>query len=879
MHRIKSYLRPVLAIFKRDMQRLVRVPVALIIVCGLCILPSLYAWYTIAAFWDPYHDTSSLQVAVANEDEGTFSQLTGQLNVGDEVVSKLEQNHEMGWRIVSEDDAMNGVYSGEYYAAIILPKDFSECFTSLLSGTFKQPQIDYYVNEKLTRSGVKMVDTAATDVEQQIDESFIKQVSATLIQIAQRSGVAIEGQEQAGVSQLALGVQQANQAVDDAMAVLDGLPAELDDAKGAFANANEALQALEESAPDMEASLGEAESALAEARSSLGQASASIGERAEAASAELATAASKASIQAASLAGAVRQSASDAEAALAQARRASALTDAAIAKLEPEAQANPSLASALEDLRSASATLTSAASTLSEAEGSLSGTADAMASAAGSVRDAADQAASSIRSMAYESQTLTIPKLESSMDSLGLVLGTLEGVTAQMSSASASARASIASLGTAMDSAEPTIDGAKAVLTSIKDALSSTLADLGALTSSDAFAKISGYLKLSPEDAASFLASPVQVETEEIYPVKNYGSGVAPFFTNLALWVAGFILMAMVRVKVDPEGLPAFTSRQAYLGRWLTYALFGSAQGIITGVGDLVIGVQCESPLGFVATCWITALVYVNLMYGLAFALRHIGKAIAVVLLILQVPGSSGMFPVQMLPGFYQAANPLLPFTYSIDALRECIGGFYGSAYLHSMLVLVLIFLPLGFIVGLGLGYALHNLNMMFDHKLSRTGLYTSEQVSDQKMRFRIKTVLSALLDSKAYRDEALQREVRFNRIYPKLRRIGWALLFAVPVAMMVVIIAVKGSVDTKLAMLLAFFASCVAIMAALLILNYMDFSVRAQVRAARSDDAQMADAMRQGLPPERKEDGPVDKAPLEGVTAKRKAKDGEGRS
>ena len=93
--------------------------------------------------------------------------------------------------------------------------------------------------------------------------------------------------------------------------------------------------------------------------------------------------------------------------------------------------------------------------------------------------------------------------------------------------------------------------------------------------------------------------------------------------------------------------------------------------------------------------------VYVNLLYALAYSMRHIGKALAVVLLVLQIPGSSGMFPVEMMPEFYQVLNPLLPFTYSIDAMREAIGGMYGAHYLIDMLILGGCFIPVGLFVGL----------------------------------------------------------------------------------------------------------------------------------------------------------------------------------
>lgn len=90
------------------------------------MLPSLYAWFNILANWDPYSATGNLQVAVANEDQGTTNDLVGHLDAGRQVVKKLKQNDELGWRFVdNEEQAVHGVETGGYYAAIVLPKDFS----------------------------------------------------------------------------------------------------------------------------------------------------------------------------------------------------------------------------------------------------------------------------------------------------------------------------------------------------------------------------------------------------------------------------------------------------------------------------------------------------------------------------------------------------------------------------------------------------------------------------------------------------------------------------------------------------------------------------------------------------------------------------------
>lgn len=205
------------------------------------------------------------------------------------------------------------------------------------------------------------------------------------------------------------------------------------------------------------------------------------------------------------------------------------------------------------------------------------------------------------------------------------------------------------------------------------------------------------------------------------------------------------------------------------------------------------------------------------------------------------------MFPIQMLPSFYQALNPLLPFTYSIDALREATGGFFGSTYLDCMLMLALIYLPLGFVVGLGLGRACQNLNVMFDEKLSATNFYQVEAPGRMHIRFRLRTVVAALADADAFRAKVRASAERFQALYPRLRRIGWTALFAVPVMMLTAIIVLRGNVDVKIGLVLAFFGACVLIAGALIALDYIEQMLRAQMEAAKGSDEELARTLQAG--------------------------------
>ena len=178
------------AIFKRDIKRLLMNPVALVVTLGVCVIPSLYAWYNIVANWDPYGNTQGIKIAIANNDQGTQNDLVGELNAGDKVVDQLKENDQLGWTFVdSAADAKEGVESGEYYAAIVIPKNFSDNLVSMLDGNYHQPKLTYYVNEKKSAIAPKVTDTGANTIEEQINSEFVSTVGETVAGIAKDAAI------------------------------------------------------------------------------------------------------------------------------------------------------------------------------------------------------------------------------------------------------------------------------------------------------------------------------------------------------------------------------------------------------------------------------------------------------------------------------------------------------------------------------------------------------------------------------------------------------------------------------------------------------------------------------------------------------------------
>ena len=207
-------------IFTGDLKKLQHNTIACIVLIGLVIVPSLYAWFNIDASWDPYGNTGNLKVAVANTDLGYRGDLFPiELNLGEQVVSALRENHQLQWIITGEADAIEGVKRGEYYAALILPDTFSTDMMSLFSGDIRKTEILYYLNEKENAIAPKITDKGADAVRKQIDTVFTETITEISLDMTkslssvvnQREGVQIE--------------QNMVQAIEDAADQIDAVSA------------------------------------------------------------------------------------------------------------------------------------------------------------------------------------------------------------------------------------------------------------------------------------------------------------------------------------------------------------------------------------------------------------------------------------------------------------------------------------------------------------------------------------------------------------------------------------------------------------------------------------------------------------------------------
>ncbi|OQD29452.1 YhgE/Pip domain-containing protein [Bacillus toyonensis] len=184
-------MKQIWRIYKTDLRNVAKYWAAIVIVLGLMILPSLYAWFNIKASWDPYGNTKEVPIAVSNQDAG--SNLRGKdINIGDEIVDSLKKNKNLGWKFVDEKQAIYGVERGDYYASITIPKDFSEKIATVLDENPQKPELDYYVNEKVNAIAPKITAKGASGITEEISKNFVKTANGEIFKIFNDLGIDLE---------------------------------------------------------------------------------------------------------------------------------------------------------------------------------------------------------------------------------------------------------------------------------------------------------------------------------------------------------------------------------------------------------------------------------------------------------------------------------------------------------------------------------------------------------------------------------------------------------------------------------------------------------------------------------------------------------------
>lgn len=581
-------MKNIIKVFLNDCKHIGRNVVALVVVMGLAVLPSLYAWFNILSNWDPYgpESTSNIKVAVAYDDTGI--NISGMdINISTNIVEALKTNDTIGWVFTdSTDEAIEGVWSGDYYAALIMPADFSKDMVSFLADNMTHPEIIYYTNQKKNAIAPKITDKAKTVVQQQVNATFISTLTEAIMKSADVADNI--GDKNKADSTLESGSDSMNNSLIDILIakfqVINTQVVTFDNVLSALSNIMTTAQTSADTAkgisPDISGTFEGERTILNELNKTIGQ---------------------------------------------------SSLIDSSLF------------------------------STISHDIDAVSGYMNSISSI-------------------YNDMGYNIDDFNKSISQMG-----------------------------------ESINNTLVMVRNIEDNLNETTNKLVEFKNSGVYSLLQTAISFNTDELASFISAPVAITTEDLYPITNYGSAMSPFYSVLSIWVGALILVAIIHVKVHPFDGIKVNSVEAFFGRYITFFLIGQAQALLITLGDLFfIGIQCIHPFKFWFAAAFTSFVFTMITYSLTVAFENVGEAAAVVIMVIQVAGAGGTFPIQCLPAIYQAIYKYLPFTYAMDALRECVGGTYSWYYWKCILAL-LVYVGICLFIGLVIAKPCRKLNAIVD--------------------------------------------------------------------------------------------------------------------------------------------------------------------
>lgn len=714
------------------MMRIRKNVIALVVIVGISVVPCLYAWFNIAASWDPYSNTGNLKVAVASVDEGYEGSLIPlEINIGDQVLSALRENTQMEWVFTTKDKATAGVKSGKYYAAIVIPKDFSNKMMSVFSENVEKPEITYYSNAKENAIAPKVTDKGASAVQRQVNQVFIETISDTTLTVLQAvSNMTEASGAETIVSNLNTNLNRISgdlsasagllQSFSDmtvsAQNLLNSTTEFMQSAQTQSQESKQTFQKSKDSFSDIDSALDAAtdnvETALNATQSVYDEMNQTITKAFETQSQDTETVASTLDTLAAKVQKIIDsyQSVRDAVASISDSHsELASAVDAVVSRMDTSIKAQQELHDKLQNTaQSLRDTTTDIATAKKELQ-------DLFATNGTQIADATNEYQSSMEA----SLNKLTDALDSSKTKISSLLSQLEKSTDGIYSLTDAANSDLTQIQSVL------ADSGK-LLNDAADKISDTTAKLDEMEQSGDFSELESIISGDRSSISSFLAAPVSLKTHKVYEIANYGSSMAPFYSVLSIWIGGIVLVAMLKVNVSEkctEGLENVKLYQVYFGRFITFLIVGLFQSTLIALGDLLyLGIQCEHPFLFLLACWFSSIVFVNIIYTLTVSLGDIGKAVSVILLVVQVAGTGGTFPIEVAPKFFQAVYPLLPFTHSMAALRETVGGMYGMNYWIDLGKLA-IFLVISLIVGLVLRKPIIKLNDAFTEKLEETKL------------------------------------------------------------------------------------------------------------------------------------------------------------
>ena len=682
-------MKQIFEIFKSDIKEIFRKVNTWIIIIGLIFLPSMYAWPNILSSWDPYSHTNNIKVAVISEDEGATVEGKN-VNIGESLITNLKGNKNLDWQFVSsKQQAEDGVKIGDYYASIVIPKSFSSDITSITRGELKKATIEYTVNEKINAISPKITNSGASALANNIAKNFVEVANGVIFEKLHDAGIKLE-ENLPTIEQVKGKINHLNDnftnyenslneligKVDRGYNVLNTIQGTLPEIDRAATNsimlANKTIVTIKNVENFNEIMLKNINTQLDKVIEISGEV-----------------------VKVAEL---IQKKPTNPEETKAKMKALDSRLEAAEKRLDIAKDIFEYLNS-LSDQNLFQKQLTKI---------------NTMESDITKLRSLNKKIYSNIDnydaiSTKVKADFLTIAKRVNynSIDFkkklntevaplIKRVLTSADTKIRNVSSVISRAQAQIPTINAKISEAEVKIQIVQGKLLKLQGEMPEIKEKVQKLTGivNKADGEIDtnalfNLLKVDYKQQAEFFANPVQLKENQLYHIKNYGSAMTPFYTVLSIWVGALLMSSLLTTKVEDEE-NKYKPYQKYFGRGILFMIISLLQTLIITLGDMyLLGTQANSPYRFVIYALLISLLFSAIIYTTVCLLGNVGKAVCIILLVLQIGSSGGTFPIQMTSSFFQALYPKVPFTYSISLLREAVGGVYIPAVNRDMKILL----------------------------------------------------------------------------------------------------------------------------------------------------------------------------------------------
>ena len=681
-------MKNIIEIFRKDIKEVFRKTNTWIIIVGLIFLPSMYAWPNILSSWDPYGHTNNIKVAVTSEDDGAT--VDGkELNLGNSLVEGLKSNKNLDWQFVSnKQEAEDGVRIGDYYASIVVPKNFSQDMTSVSRTEPQRATIEYTVNEKINAISPKITNSGASAIANNISKNFVETANGIIFEKLHEAGIKFE-ENLPSIEKAKQEIFKLNDNFSTYEQAVSELIAKVEHGSNVLNNVQNILPEIDRVATN---SIMIADKAGITINNIQG-----FNERLLPIINNHLNVVEEVSKEANVIAKELQQRPDKTEEIKARQKALDSRLQASTERLQlvknifeyfNKLSSERLFNNQLERVT----TLSNDITTIKEVNNNIYNKMDHYDEIADTVKEE------------FVSKSARVNEVSSNMNSklnvevaplVSQVLSKAEVNIDKVSGIIAGAQGELPAVERKLSETEVKISNAYGKLLSLQAQMPSAKSKIQKLTDEIKKAdngidknQLFNLLKVDYKQQAEFFANPVKLQENKLYHIENYGSAMTPFYTVLSIWVGSLLMSSLLTTKVEDEE-NKYKPYQKYFGRGLLFVIISLLQTLIITLGDMyVLGTQATSPFRFVIFSLLISLLFSSIIYTIVCILGNVGKAVCIVLLVLQLGSSGGTFPIQMTSKFFQTLYPKVPFTYSIGLLREAVGGVYAPAVQRDIKIL-----------------------------------------------------------------------------------------------------------------------------------------------------------------------------------------------